>query len=263
MAATTTHIKHIEVRLVGVDIAPGRLRSKEVAEIIIAVEEMVAAVVEQENPDFKAEQVRIGLSEISAGSMTMFFEPNLEDLTIPAAESVMKAIDTQDFNSMPAGTMKALRSLKAVTGRYDARIQFRTQNGSSVLHAEMTPQTVIPEPVYLSGETVIYGDVLRVGGAEPKVQFRSIDNELIYCDATREITRQVASRLYEQVGLRGQAMWDLETGGLKSFVVEDILEYEDAGLVQAFTELREIIGGYFDEVVDVDAFVDELRSDER
>ena len=255
----TTQDKRIEIRLVGAGVAPGLIRSREVAEVITAVEEMIAAVVERENPEIKLDQVRIGLSAISSGSMTMVFTPNLDALTVPAAERVMQAIDDQAFDGLPAGTLKALKTLQAFTHRHDATTEFRTLNGASVLLAAMTPKTSIPEPARLAGETTLYGDILRVGGAEPKVQFRSIDNEIVYCDATRDMTRQAALRLYERVGLRGEAVWDLETLKLESFRIEEILDFEDVGIVQAFAELRDSVGGYFDQIADVDAFVEELR----
>lgn len=54
----TTQDKRIEIRLTGAAVAPGLLRSRELAEVITAVEEMIAAVVEQENPEIKSEEVR-------------------------------------------------------------------------------------------------------------------------------------------------------------------------------------------------------------
>lgn len=129
--------------------------------------------------------------------------------------------------------------------------------------AEMTAATEIPEPAKVRGETTLYGEVQRVGGATPKVQFRSIDGDLIYCDATRELTREAAVRLYEQVGLRGEAEWDLKTLRVTSFTIEEILSFEDVGVPSAFAELREIVGRYFDEISDVDAFVEQLRSVDR
>lgn len=258
------HDKRIEIRLVGKGVAPGLIRSKEIAEVITAVEGMIAAMVEHENPDIKADDVLIGLSAVTGGSMTLVFTPGMEALTVPAAETVMRAIDRQQFEGLPHGTLAGLRKLHSFTKQHELTTEFRTLNGASVLLAEMTSQTTIPTPTYLKGDTTVYGDILRVGGADPKVQFRSIsDSELIYCDATRDMTRQVAMRLYERVGLRGQAVWDLETMKLESFRIEEILDYEDVGIVQAFAELRESVGGYFDEIDDVNTFVEHLRNAEQ
>lgn len=260
----TTQDKRIEIRLVGEGVAPGLIRSKEIAEVITAVEEMIAAMVERENPDVKADEILVGLSAVTGGSMTLVFTPNMEALTVPAAEMVMGAIAARQFDTLPHRSLAALRSLHSFTRQHQAVTEFRTLNGASVLLAEITPQTTIPEPALVTGITTLYGDILRVGGSEPKVQFRSIsDQELIYCIATREMTRQAAVRLYERVGLRGEAVWDAETWELVSFKIEEILDYEDVGLVQAFAELREIVGAYFDQIDDVDAFVEQLRSAER
>lgn len=260
----TTQDKRIEIRLVGEGIAPGLIRSKEVAEVITAVEEMIAAMVEHENPDVKADQILVGLSAVTGGSMTLIFTPNMEALTVPAAEMVMGAIAAQQFDMLPHGSLAALRSLHSFTRQHQAVTEFRTLNGASVLLAEITPQTAIPEPAYVTGVTTLYGDILRVGGSEPKVVFRNVsDNELVYCSATREMTRQAATRLYERVGLRGEAAWDSETWELASFRIDEILDYEDVGIVQAFAELRESVGAYFDQIDDVDAFVEQLRGADR
>jgi len=255
--------KRIEIRLVGADIAPGLIRSRELADVITAVEEMITAVVERDNPDIKAEQIRVGLSAISSGSFIMEFTPNLEALTLPAAEAVMSAIGSQRFDKLPGKTITALRTIHGFTQRHDATTEFRTLNGKSVLLAEITPQTKIPEPVRVTGETILYGDVLRVGGAEPKVMFRSIsDNDLVFCVGTQEIILEAALHLYKRVGLRGDAVWDLETMKIEKFRIQEILNYEDVGLVQAFAELREVVGEYFDTIEDVNAFVSDIRDDE-
>ena len=126
-----TQDKRIEIRLVGEGVAPGLIRSKEIAEVITAVEEMIAAMVEHENPQIKADEVLIGLSGVTGGRMTLGFTPSMEALTVPAAETVMRAIDEQQFEGLPHGTLVGLRKLHAFTRQHEVTTEFRTLNGVS------------------------------------------------------------------------------------------------------------------------------------
>lgn len=249
----------IEMHITGTGIKPGVIRSKEIGEVITAFEEMIAAYVTHTNSTLKKESVVVSLFAIQDGSLVFQFSPNLIELTVPAAKNIAEAIKRNDYRLLPDGTMKGLQEISKFTRRHNCDAEFYTQNGQPVHLATMTPDTEIPVEAPLNGETVIYGEVTRVGGADPKVQFRTIDGHLVYCDITKELAREIGAKLYMRVGLRGQASWNARTLKIESFVAEEIILYQNTPISKAFDELRTAVGDVFDTVSDVDECARQLR----
>lgn len=255
MAHNTT----VEILLTGEGMSPGKVRSKEIAEVIEAVEDMVASMVVRDHPELKKETIVIGLKSIREGSIGLEFSPNLLELTLPATHRITKSIQESNFATLPSNTINSLRKLSAFTRRYQCNAEFLEQNGRAQSLAVLTPETKIPDVYPLSGETTIYGEITRVGGAEPKIQFKTFDEKVIYCSTSRAIAKKAGARLYSKVGLYGLAEWNSETFEIENFHAIDISDYREAPLSEAFDELTDLIGNSFDNIKDVDRFVSEIR----
>lgn len=253
------HDVTVEILLTGEGMSPGKVRSKEIAEVIDSVEEMIASMVIHDHPELKKESIIIGLKSIRPGSIGLEFSPNLIELTLPATRRITKSITENDFGALPSNAINSLRKLSAFTRRYKCNAEFFTQNGSLEALAIITPETKIPDIYPLSGETTIYGEITRVGGAEPKIQFKTLDNKIIYCSTSREIAKKAGVKLYTKVGLYGLAEWNSESFEIENFNVIDISDYEEVPLSEAFDELANLIGDSFDSIKDVGVFVSEIR----
>lgn len=253
------HRTTVEVLLRGDGISPGKLRSKEIAEIIESVEDMIASTVVQDHPELKKESIIIGLRGVREGSIGLEFSPNLEDLTLPATYRITRSIVQDDFTSLSNNTLTSLRKLSAFTRRHNCRAEFSTLNGKIEALAVVTPETKIPERYSISGETSLYGEITRVGGAEPKIQFKTLEGEIIYCSTDREIARKAGTKLYNRVEIQGVAEWNSETLKIETFHVTDISDYEEIRLSEAFEELSDLIGNSLDYIDNVDDFVSEIR----
>lgn len=250
-----------EIRLDGEGIGPGLVRSKELAEVIESVEDMIASLVVYNNPELKKENIVIGLSSISRGSIGLQFAPNLTELTIPAAKRVAASLNNGDYSGMPEGTMKSLRNLTGFSKRHGCDIEIRYLNGASTTLAVMTPKTEIPVPVTLVGETILYGKITRVGGKEPKVQFTTIDDQIIYIKVDEQLARKAGSLIYREVAITGTAYWNSETMRIDEFKLESISGYKLTALPSAFNELKQLAGGAFDGIENVREYVTALRRD--
>lgn len=253
------HDVTVEILLTGEGMSPGKIRSKEIAEVIESVEDMIASMVIRDHPGLKKETVVIGLKSIRQGSIGLEFSPNLAELTIPATRCITKSIAENNFGILPSGTINSLRKLSAFTRRYQCNAEFFTQNGGLEPLAVLTPETQIPDIYPFSGETTIHGEITRVGGAEPKVQFKTLDSQIIYCSTSKAIAKKAGAKLYTKVELRGLAEWNSETFEIESFHVIDISDYEQTSPSEAFEELARLIGDSFDNVEDVARLVSEIR----
>lgn len=255
MAHSTT----VETLLTGAGMSPGKVRSKEIAEVIESVEDMIASMVVRDHPELRKDNVVVGLKSIKEGSIGLEFAPNLLELTLPATRRISKAIQENDFSALPNSTINSLRKLSAFTRRYQCSAEFLEQNGRAESLAILTPETRIPNIYPLSGETTIYDEITRVGGAEPKIQFKTFDEQVIYCSTSRVIAKKAGARLYSKVGLHGLAECNSETFKIENFHVNDISDYEAVSSSEALNELTKLFGNSFDSIKDVDRFVSEIR----
>lgn len=117
--------------------------------------------------------------------------------------------------------------------------------------------------VEVSGETTLFGHVNRIDDSEhPKILFKLIGRQdLICCDAAREIVIEAAKRLNQEVGIKGFAVWNTETSLIKTFRVGEILEYEKTDITTGFGLIREKFGAEFNHIGDIDVYIASLRGD--
>jgi hypothetical protein len=249
----------IEILLTGEGMSPGNIRSKEIAEVIESIEDMIASMVVRDHPELKKEIIVIGLKNVRQGSIGLEFSPNLVELTLPATYHIAESIVGNDFGRLPSNSIASLKRLSAFTRRHQCNAEFVIQDGESKSLAVLTPDTEIPDIYPLIGETTLYGKITRVGGAEPKIQFKTLDNQIVYCTTSISIAKRAGAKLYTRVALKGVAEWNSETFNIEEFHVSDILDYEEVLPSKAFEELANIVGDSFDKVEDVNHFVSEIR----
>lgn len=251
--------KLLEIRFTGSGMKPGSIRSKELAEIIEAFEDMIVSVVLNDNPELQKESVIIGLINIKDESIGLQFDPNLEELTIPAMSQITQSFATHNFSHLPSATAKPAQKIVSFVKKYQCEAELRIHNGQSELKAVITPSTEIPITLPLTGETTLYGEIKRVGGVEPKVTLKTIDGQTVYCEVSQELAKELGHRLYTQVALYGEAQWSADTLQLEGFRIKSELDYKETPIAEAFAELRDVLGDSFDDIEDVQEFVTDLR----
>jgi hypothetical protein len=112
------------------------------------------------------------------------------------------------------------------------------------------------------GQTVVYGYVLRIGGDPAKVLLRIPGRNSLACDATLEMVKKLAPRLYTWVGLEGTAKWNPKDFYVEEFKIEGILDYEESAVYQAVEEISNLIGPYYRDVIDPDSYISDLRGED-
>lgn len=253
----------IEIHLTGDGMSPGLLRSKDIAQLIEAIEEMIAAKVAADHADVKKEQIAVALTGIAPGSVTLQFASSEEEMTESALQAIAHALETKNFYSLPEDSVRSLKTISKFSQSKGCIAEIYEVNGSKNLLATITPDTHIVDCKVIRGETTVYGVVTRVGGANensPTIQLRTVEGKLIDCTANPKNAKKAAQKLYQKIAFTGIAEWDVRTYEIKSFEVKDISEYEHTSLSEAFESLSQAYGEQFDEIVDVEGFVRELRN---
>lgn len=248
----------IEFRLRGDGIKPGLVRSHEIAEILEAVESFVTSEVLAHDSTVSREDIVVGLYEIADESIGLRFRTTMAAVAIPAFLSATSAISKSEFDALAPQSLKPLKVVASFARRHNCFAELKLPRAVAPL-ALITPETNVPEPSRIAGNTEIVGKVLRIGGKVPRAMIELLDGTVIYCDVAWEVARELGHRLYSLVILVGSAAWDAGTIELQDFTIKSFKEFPRKDPLQVFQSLRTEVGGIFDEVEDVAAFVSRLR----
>lgn len=254
--------KYMEIHIIGENLAPESLRASKLAEILLSTEDLLASVSLENHEGLTKEQLLVSLVQITTGSIGLQFTSSLPEVVDPAFERVAKAIQENRPADLPVKSREPLAKLIGFLRQNNAIAEMNFVNGSIRHLATLTSEFSLPKRALISGITTIYGEIVRVGGKDPTVEFTPINGTTIYCQFGKELAAELGSRLYKIAGLIGEAEWDFDLNKLISFNVTGITPYESVPIDKAFHDLQEIAGKYFDDIPDVNAYIEELRRDE-
>ena len=250
----------MQITLSGKDITPANIRARDLADIIISVEESLTSIILKQNPATDPEQLVIGLVDIETGSTKLRFSSQLPQLALSAFVALTTSISNNDYTSLPASSVRAIQKISDFAKKRQCIAAFEVPSDTSH-SARITPDSVIdfPENAFISGETTVYGKIERVGGATPKVVIRTGENKSISCAVSEELAKNLAQRLYSWMGMRGTGTWSTEDYTMEEFNIEEISTYEDQPLEKSINELSSLIGKYWQNEEDVISAVSKIR----
>lgn len=252
----------LELHFSGENISPDNIRIGEIATILDAFENVLLSIITEEHPTLTKESLTIGLHRINEGSLGLQFTSKLPEVVNPAFYKTAHSIKSGTGENLPPESFPYFEKILSFVKKHQAQADFIVTNGRVEKLATLTPDFELPKPIYLIGQTTIFGEIVRVGGVEPKVEVKAISGQTIYCPFDISLASQLGSLLYQLVGLEGEARWDSRTHEIVDFLVTGISPYRNTPLLEAFQSLSEIAGKYYEEVDDVTGFIAELRGDE-
>lgn len=256
----TEHIPFIEVRITGNNYLPGDIRSKDIGDYITYVEEMIASYLANQYEFIKKDEVLVGLSEIKQGSIDLVFKPK-EELIFDTFLKISDKLENHQFHTLPQATRKQLSNILKLSRKHNSNIEFRSLNGKSTLVYEITKDTEFIEPPILEGETILYGEVIRVGGKQGATVKLVLDTgEELTCRVSVELAKQLGRFLYKEVGVIGLARWHSDTLELESFQITGITKFQgDSSIKDGVLKLRKLIGDYYEDIEDPVDYINNLR----
>lgn len=248
----------IQLRLSGKHIEPGLVKSRELADILTSVEEMIASILVREDLSIKKEDVVVGLTEISGGSIKLKFSSIKQAAAVSALMIAASAVTGGNFENLPRSSVTSLQTIASFARKHNCLAELMTLEPECTV-AKITSETEIYFRPTIIGETTIYGRILRVGGKTPRAMIETLEGELIYCDLDVELAKQLGQKLYKLVSLSGVAKWDAHDLILEDFYIKKMGEYEGRSISSAVDELSTVIGQYFKDIIDVPAYISEIR----
>ena len=253
-----------DVSVTGEGIRPESLAIREIVNFLVSVEKIVTAVVSHHRPDLVFEKQNVlRLSSLTEGSLNLACSTPYREAGT-ALKEVGRLAEKGDSSRLPADTRVPLLELLKFSKDHHSDIEFRETSKARPRLVLLTPDTIIstlPDSTLIAGTTTLYGELRRIGGEQPKAYIRFFaDGDIHGCDVgTPELAQEIAKHLYKTIGVRGSASWEAETMKLHSFCIEELTEYRQTSLTEAFDSLSEVAAKHFADLEDVEAFVAELR----
>jgi hypothetical protein len=249
------------LRLSAPELTPARIAINDLAELLRVLYAGMRDVARHSGSEScdGTEPATISLIELSeSGSTSLAFQsPNADakDLALKQIGGHLRNVKTRRRNArVDTDTRRVLQRLGSVVQLFPG------VDIQGVPIIEVEPEVV--SPVRICGETTVYGILDRVGGVSPAARLRLYDGEYltVYLQSA-EMARQLAQRLYEDVGFLGTATWELPDMILTRFQVDEVFAYGPTSVSTAFVLLAEAGGPEAWAVDDIRGAVAELRGD--
>ncbi len=148
-----------------------------------------------------------------------------------------------------------LKEIVNLTRKRNLEIEFEDEMLKPL--ASLTPETPLPVP-YLKGYAEIWGIIEKVGGKEPHIVVRLLNNKTITVKVKETQAKEIANYLYEKIKIKGVGTWNY-TGELIELQAEKI-EPIHTLTREKIEEIRKELGKYW-KGFDVEKALRELRAD--
>lgn len=203
---------------------------------------------------------RVSLVDIVEGSDGLVFE--VQPRAAAAVSRLSRALRSRSYGDLPSASHAALYRINQFTAKRAWGIRIRAKKSAGVEPVDVIEPDHVDPPTQrrtLSGSTTLLARCLRVGGATtPMAELRLPSKQLLYVQVTENVARELGKRLYDQVVLSGDAVWDAKDGELQEFKVKEVSSFRGVPIDIAFKELASASRGRWDQV-DAESFVKRVR----
>jgi hypothetical protein len=237
----------LQLRFEGNGISPDKVKPSQIASLIEQFEKALVATVKLEHPEVNTDTVLFSFDSIKNESLGLNFKPLIErilpdvkDAIISSYVLIASCIGTNDYSKLPSDAVQSLRKIAVFSKENNCTGNFNL-NGDTI--GTITPQTEIKETknAIVKSSLNIYGEIVDIGS---NIHIRLDEGYTVIVDADKPTSKQLAPRLWEYVGLKGNAKWDIETFKIVEFKLVEILDYNPEILSDVFTELKKTPTGW-------------------
>jgi len=235
----------LQLRFIGDHISPGSFSAKELGNLLIDIQKSVCSIAGiSEDAD---ETDLISLNEIKNESAGLHFYSNQPTIN-NACIRLINAVDKRDFTGLPRTSFQGIKHISKIAKekKCDAELKNSTSRTSITATLKQEENLFFPEDVLLKDSKDFYGEITRVGGVEPRVQFKTFSGTTYHADVSKEMARQIANKLYQTVKMKAEVRWIASSKGYEEIKIVDVEDYKVQSNTGLFDELRESLGVYSD-----------------
>lgn len=235
----------LQLRFVGDHISPGSFSAKELGNLLIDIQKSVYGIAGiTEDTDATG---LISLKEITNESAGFHFysnQPSVNDVCV----RLINAVDKRDFTGLPRSSFEGIKHISklAKEKKCDAELKNKTTNTSATATLKEKDVLIFPEDVLLKATKDFYGEITRVGGVEPRVQFKTFSGTTHHADVSKVLAQQIANKLYQTVKMKAEVRWIASSDEFEEIKIVDVEDYKVQSNSGLFDELRETLGSYSD-----------------
>lgn len=201
------------------------------------------------------------LNEIRHGSFIIEATPTHEVESEEAVESFLSYANGSShamlYPTFSNDIKNLARNLKQTGARLEIKDKYGHANEIDTDRLSFELQTIIEF-------MTVYGKLIQVGGKKDmNIHIESLfTGKKIICDIeTIAQARELGSRIYEIVGLRGIATVSIANNDIEGFKVTEILPYRESEVEKNLAELRVVYSESVKDIDNLDEFYKKLRED--
>ncbi|MCE5204728.1 MAG: hypothetical protein LLF80_01290 [Porphyromonadaceae bacterium] len=237
----------LELNFSGNGINPDVVKPSEIATQIVNFENVLCQVIKNKHPEIDTEQVLFSFCNIGNNSLDIFFKPLLAiPLVISSYLLITESINNNNYTQIPSEATYALKNIVKFTKTYECVATFKLNNNEL---SKITNETQIKKMItnVFKGDTVIYGKLIDIGGEKPNLHLKVNEDYKVTIDIPEDEAQKLAIKLYQYIGLKGEAVWDAETFKVMSFKYSSIVIYNEGNSFKTVQQIKNnITSGVWD-----------------
>jgi hypothetical protein len=256
------HKSQFELKFAGEGVSPETVRAKDLAETLTLLERSVLGNMGIENEDPGQRDALLSLVGVRPGSNCLALAA--AQTALPSVAAITDAVSSGDYDPLNLAAHFNLHTLSGFAVKRGWSLEFVPNEALHIRHAVIAPGREVPDPNLLvaKGTTTIYGRCERVSGTKPRANLRLLTTgELLSIGVSEPLAKKLAVRLYQEVGVEGDAGWRTRGWQIVWFRATRLLEYRPEGLGEAFQQLATAAGGRWDGT-NAEDYVRVLRSED-
>lgn len=251
----------MELKFSGNGISPTTVKPHEIAELIINFEKSLLATIKDQHPEIDTDELLFTFDAIHNESLDLRFKPKrVADIVIASYTLISTSFKTGDYSTLNNNAVDSLKNITRFSKKHDCVGHF---NHNNVTLSTFTPTTEITKkkPTILKEQITIFGKLIDSGGDNPNVHIRINDEQVLIFSTSHSYAKELATKLYERVALKGIAKWNAETLKIEDFKLTEILEYGQGKTSKAIKDLKSLTSGIWDNYNSNDEINNQLLRD--
>jgi hypothetical protein len=262
------------IRLDGADVKPWLVPMRALSRVLAAVQRLVdqrddLADDQEETGDFLDTETRtLRLLAVKAGSAAYAVTSENRQVTLGVLRETGQSLDAPEKALWHPSAVSSIDDLSQIAKQLGCVIEFREHKEGKRFGdviAMIRPESIrtVQQRAFTHGRTSVRGKLERIGGAtEAKCAIRVPGrHRLLFCRvASLDLTRELGPHIYSDVVLTGEAVWYRFNNQLKSLNVSSFSPAKTKSFADVAMEVRAAGGNAWDEILDPDAFIREMRS---
>ena len=248
----------LKIKFTGGEINPSKVTANEFAKIVSSYENALLSIVKTDNSINKNVEF-ISIVGVKNESLTIEAEPHTKEVK-EAANRINTAIKNKKINRLPFSVVENLEAIQSFVIKHQCKAILNGIEGVETAEINVDSDIKVSDSLYFSGETTVYGKIIRIGGSQPKVRILLDNGKYISVVSSKENVKELSPNLYSRIGIKGIGKWKKENNELVEIKAKSFVILSDLPLTDRLKGLSKLIGKYWVNIDNPDDYVASLRS---